>query len=245
MKAKFLVLYNHNDGVIDASCISAGVFRHSDAEQVIAAKGIKNALQEFLDMDGIEYVSNFYGGDDWVNCPDGEVLLPIDIWHCKFSKKPCTLQARIYFDGHSRFLEKCSAPEKNKHGIYKAAIEGRYKGFHHLPGRHLCPMCEWVESANVKKPPHGSDYYEDEEESKVSPYWYHYRFQLTLLDSLLEMVGIELNEELRIELLRLGLPGYVTYCGLCPTCMMLTVGRLDRKLAERLEIIEMEFFRPS
>ena len=40
------------------------------------------------------------------------------------------------------FLRNCLLPKKQKDGIWNAIIKKKYIGFHHLPGRYRCGLCE-------------------------------------------------------------------------------------------------------
>lgn len=77
-----------------------------------------------------------------INCPEGRIELPIDIWYCKLIDKPCPIQASIDTDDWAMFEEHCLAAPERQTGIRGAITNGEYGGFHHLPGRYLCPTCK-------------------------------------------------------------------------------------------------------
>jgi len=71
-----------------------------------------------------------------INCPQGKIELPIDTWHCKDTKTPCPLQGQLDISDPEVFLKLCLLSEETKNGILNAILEGKYKGFHHVPGRY-------------------------------------------------------------------------------------------------------------
>lgn len=80
--------------------------------------------------------------EDVVNCPEGAVRLPIDLWTCKITKDICPLQAQVPLQDQAHFFQHCQAPEPRKTQIFATVERGAYEGFHHMPGRYLCPACQ-------------------------------------------------------------------------------------------------------
>ncbi len=77
-----------------------------------------------------------------MDCPEGKLLEPIDLWQCKLTGKLCPIQADVDPPSFSKFGRYCEAPVETQEGIKKAINKGEYRGFHHLPGRYLCPTCK-------------------------------------------------------------------------------------------------------
>ena len=106
-----------------------------------AIEALRKKLISFLEIEGKEYLSSCKGSDEIVNCPEGYVELPIDLWKCKLSKTLCPTQAQVFITNKPKFLSACLAPEIRKELIFKTIESGDYGGFHHKPGRYKCPMC--------------------------------------------------------------------------------------------------------
>jgi hypothetical protein len=105
---------------------------------------------------------------DDVRCPEGFVDLPLDAWSCKLSKQPCRLQAFIPMNDRATFAAGCHASSEKQEQIITAINEGKYAGFHHVPGRYLCVGCE-------------------EQKHGATAYCYHFHWEMARLDSALGM----------------------------------------------------------
>jgi hypothetical protein len=219
MKVKFLVQHIEVEDSLAISCLSLGIFLSGFVSKNEATTKIRNVLQKYLDTAGTEYIKSFMVSTASVNCPEGYVKLPVDLWYCKVSNTLCNLQAQLLINDEASFLSKCSAPPRKKTEILKAVKGGQYQGFHHVPGRYLCPTCK-------------SD----------GPYKYHYPFELTHMDQLFGVGDKKEFKQLHLEAHRLGLPSSAIACALCPACGLHIVRELDKEIADQLEIIEMDFF---
>lgn len=132
----------------------------------------------------------------------------------------CKLQAQVFLQDHTLFKRRCTAPEERKAGILKAALDGSYGGFHHLPGRNLCPTCE----------------------CKKHQFNYHYRFELTFVSQILGITDDTERDRLHHEALCLGMPSYTLSCALCPSCALRSVSAMRSESACNLEVVEIDFY---
>ena len=67
-----------------------------------------------------------------VDCPEGHIKLPIDLWHCKITRTACPIQAQIDTESWAKFHRHCLAGTERQHGIKAAITSGEYNGFHHM-----------------------------------------------------------------------------------------------------------------
>ena len=135
------------------------------------------------------------GTDDEIQCPEGYIELPADIWMCKLNKQICFLQCAVQLNNQSNFFQKCHAPIERKVNIFKTIENGKYKGFHHMPGRYLCAACE---DKAVKK--------------RYS--FYHYQWEFAELDFAIGK-SYEATEKL---LTKIGLPTFYVSVPICSNC---------------------------
>lgn len=223
MKVKFLLQHRLVEGNHAITCLSANQVESGYSSRAEATEAMKTSLKAYLDSDGKAFVQTWMGNSAVINCPEGYIKLPIDLWCCKLTNESCNLQSQVLLQNPQQFMKGCTASEEMKKGILKAASDGRYKGFHHVHGRNLCPTCR-------------GDGDED------SPFNYHYHFELTLIPGLF---GIASEDDFQYLLLNARvqqLPSYALACGLCPPCATLVVSILDATLLSNLEVLEMEFF---
>lgn len=131
-----------------------------------------------------------------INCPEGKIKLPIDLWYCKITDKSCPLQASINTEKWDEFHKYCLAPKERQEGIGQAITSERYKGFHHMPGRYLCPTCKPSRKGNWDRA-------------------YHFPWELEPLE-----VYVPYNEEeLRLEIIKHGIPSSAQFGALCRNCL--------------------------
>ena len=223
MKVKFLLQHVELEDNLAIACLSNGLFAPGYSTRAEATEEMKTILKAYLDSEGKAYVQNWMGSSRTVNCPEGYIKLPIDIWCCKLTHSPCNLQAQVTLQDQALFISTCAAPENKKAGIFNAVTDGRYNGFHHVPGRNLCPTCQG-------------------DTDEHNPFNYHYHFELTLVPKLFGIAKEREFESLRREASYSGLPSYALACGLCPPCAMRVVSSLDKSFSNDLEIVEMDFF---
>lgn len=109
-----------------------------------AMRCLQDALDEFLSTEAAPWLETlqYARAEDTPNCPEGSIKLPIDLWYCKLVREVCPIQAQVFLDDRTAFLEGCLADEERKVSIYEALREGKYGGFHHVVGRGPCTDCE-------------------------------------------------------------------------------------------------------
>ena len=166
----------------------------------------------------INYWKN-QGTDHLINCPQGFIELPIDLWKCKFNNSMCNLQAQVDINDKETFFKKCTAQDEQKNGIFSAITEGKYDGFHHVPGRNLCVVCE----ANPKK---------------KGSYQYHYEIEMQFIE---DIVNTPENEMLRV-IANSTYPSNIKYCALCTDCALEVVSNLFASHSPELRKIEIEYY---
>jgi len=138
-----------------------------------------------------------------LNCPEGKVELPIDIWYCKIIDKLCPIQAWIDTEHWEVFDEKCIAQEPRKSGVKRAITTEQYRGFHHILGQYLCPLCRPSRTGSHNRR-------------------YHYPWQLFLLRDYVPVADDDLN----LELVRNGLSTAPLYSAICRTCLNEVLAKL-------------------
>lgn len=137
-------------------------------------------------------------------CPEGTLELPIDIWHCKLTGTACPIQAEIDPGDWASFHSHCLASSERQAGIQQAIETGKYDGFHHMPGKWLCPTCKPARSGNPNRQ-------------------YHFEWELLPLRP---FVPYE-EHRLRIELLKRHIPMTALSGHLCRDCLDDILRRLD------------------
>lgn len=162
-------------------------------------------------------------GPDITNCPEGAIRLPIDRWECKLTKEVCPIQAQVFLDDRDRFVRHCQAPKARKEQIFDSVAGGAYNGFHHVPGRYLCPSCK--------------------HEGKKMSFRYHYPWELTLLRAYYPFVYERDWPHVRAKLrnTRHGLT--LVSSALCATHCKELAERIDPVLAAELMVIEFDLSR--
>lgn len=162
-------------------------------------------------------------GPDILNCPEGAIKLPIDLWVCKLTNDVCPIQAQVFLKDQNSFLQGCLAPQDRKEQIFDSAVRGTYDGFHHVTGRFLCVSCE--------------------REGKKMSFQYHYPWELTHLDAYqsfdFERDWLEIRARLKDK--HFGLTLVST--ALCPTHCCELAQQIHPALAAQMMVIDFELFR--
>ena len=216
MKVKFLIhIAKQNDQLWVAKCPALSKASILCQNREDALKDMRNQLAQYLQPEGQSYLSAWKGTSEIISCPEGYVELPIDIWKCKLNRKTCPIQGRVFITDKAKFLYGCHAPRERKEAIFTAIEDSRYNGFHHMPGRYLCPLC------------------------RGKQYRYHYPWELTLLIGFFDIY----DRDFRIRLIREGINLAATTSALCPKCFITVVSKMDPNLEKGLEILELDFFR--
>ncbi len=191
-----------------------------------AAKNMEHATEvahklcsDNIDYEGRPWINSWSKEKDnkKINCPEGYIKLPIDLWCCKLSKEMCSLQANIPLDNKDQFLDGCHANEQRKEDIFNTVSNGKYDGFHHVPGRYLCVACE-----NKKK--------------KTNSFSYHYPWEFAELDIALG----KSYEETRVILTKKSLPSTYVSCPLCASCCNEIATKIDPSLTAQLKVLEFD-----
>ena len=133
-----------------------------------------------------------------IDCPQAYIDLPIDNWKCKDSKGPCPLQGQLDISNQNLFLSRCLVSEERKKGILNAITTGKYNGFHHIPGRYLCGLCN--------KPRRN--------------YNYHFPWELTRLYDHCELDSIRNDVNRARELILEGFSFSALSSALCGECFL-------------------------
>ena len=152
-----------------------------------------------------------------IRCPEGFVMLPSDTWCCKITKDLCCLQSFVDTNDKSGFLAGCDASVNKKEEIFTTIVEQKYNGFHHVPGRYLCPACK------------------DSKTSK-SPFSYHYRWETALLDMALGLPYKEVKRLMPVDQFN---NSYLN-SRLCAACCIKIANELSPSAAKGLELLEFE-----
>lgn len=216
MKVKFLIyIVRQSQQSWIARCPATSKVSNACHSRRDVIKDIRNKLAQFLQIEGKKYLSSWKGTPEIINCPEGFIELPIDLWKCKLNKKICPLQAKIFIKDKVEFMVGCLAPGGRKKAIFETIKDSRYEGFHHMPGRYKCPLCV------------GREY------SK-----YHYPWELTPLSEFFDVH----STEFRIAYIKKGidLAGYAH--SLCPDCFRTVVSKIDLNLENEFDTQELDFF---
>lgn len=132
----------------------------------------------------------------FIHCPEAKIELPIDLWYCKLKDQACPIQGIINTDSWVTFNEHCLAPNDRREGIQESISSGRYTGFHHIPGRYLCPMCKPSRKGNWERA-------------------YHYPENLQHLQ-----LFVPYDEEtLRTKIIKKNIPSVAQFGRLCRKCL--------------------------
>ena len=154
-------------------------------------------VSKFIEIHGRKHIESCSFDETHVNCPQAFILLPLDAWYCKNTKQNCPIQGWLDMSNKANFFKSCLVQEKVKNGIWGSIVQGKYRGFHHVPGRYLCALCE---NDNIN-------------------YNYHYPWELTILSDHCKINEIWHNPERAKQLIKNGFPrssfGY-----LCAKCFI-------------------------
>ncbi len=196
---------NNTNIEIESSCLIKG---KTQIKELIQAQILYYAKQ---------YIQDQSGNDKYIRCPKVKVTLPIDRWDCKIDKEMCHFGSQIDLSNKNEFLNKCRLPIGDKNGIWKILRKGEYDGFHHIPGRYLCPECES----------------QNKSEKKIN-FNYHYPWELNSLANFFEKYKDDLD--FKRHLMLNNIPTSVLWANFCPKCFI----KLKNKLNKYIENWEYE-----
>lgn len=143
---------------------------------------IQRTINNWVQEVGTHYVDHWSNTEDYVTCPEGDVLLPIDRWHCKITGELCPIQARVPLQSKENFIDGCNIetaseeyekdPDGYKEGIWQAVNNEKYLGGHHKVGRRPCVFCSEKERQHYLHFPWEMTelytHFEDYEEARIS-----------------------------------------------------------------------------
>lgn len=173
-------------------------------------------INEIMSSTAVKYISFFSISENSIFCPDAKIVLPIDSICCKEDEEICSIGGGIDLRNKALFMDTCRINRK-KEGIWEAITTGKYKGFHHVTGKYLCPNCE------RKKP----------------SFNYHYPWELITLSDFVNF----LDESVRTKMITKKINKAVSYSSYCIDCSIILIQQLELPL--NLEIIHTEVFRES
>jgi len=183
---------------------------------------LRAQVEEIFVPQSRAWFKEFRGSNEAPNCPEGAIRLPIDIWVCKLTDETCPIQAQVFMQEPEKFFSGCLAPEKRKQQIMDTIIQGKYGGFHHVPGRFLCAACEI--------------------EEKKTSFQYHYPWELTSIEAYYPFSQRDWSE-LRRRLLKKNISLSTISTALCALHCKQLAEQIDSKISAELFILKFELFR--
>ncbi len=252
MKIKFLVQGKQKpDGSYEVIC-QGKFFKNPTVGAPSVDEGaevLNHVLTKFMDTRGMAWIERWKGGKDYVNCPEAYVELPIDLWKCKVTKDRCNLQAQVNIKDKQEFFDRCHAPENRKRNIFKTIRDGKYTGFHHVPGRHLCVQC--LKDKGKKINMHYHYPWELVSISDCINFSGEYENEAPTSDEILDFEdSLVLDEQLRKEgyltlgemIEREGFEPLAADYGVCPECCKRIISAVFPEIQNQLRVIELDFY---
>ena len=185
-----------------------------------AISRVRKLVSNFIEEYGRQYIEPTEN-NNCINCPQGKTELPIDNWHCKDTKTSCPLQGQLSMSDPDVFFERCLLAEEKKNGIWNAIVKGEYKGFHHIPGRYLCGLC-----------------------NKSRRYYnYHFPWELTHLSAHCDLSSIWNNPKRAKELILSGFPREAITTYLCCECFFKASKYIPEININEYEVMIYEYIR--
>jgi len=182
---------------------------------------IHELISVFIEGFGRRYIESCDSKNSRLNCPQGYLELPIDVWCCKNTKTPCPLQGLLDTSNSEKYFKLCLVSEETKNGIWNAIIRGKYKGFHHVPSRYRCGLCDRPRI-----------YYN-----------YHYPWELTLLSDHCDIKSIWSDIKRAKELVFRGFSSVAVHTALCCGCFQKASRFLPEINLSEYEIIIYDYRR--
>lgn len=186
-----------------------------------AISNLSKQVSAFIEESARKYIEAHSMRNGKINCPQAFILLPLDMWYCKKSKTNCSLQGQLDISNPQTFYSLCPLPEKMKNGIWDSIIDGTYKGFHHMPGRYKCVLCQ---------------------KDKIN-FNYHYPWELTLLSDHCNIVEIWKDPRRASQLIATGFSLSALYGSLCANCFKNSAKLLPEIKLEEYDTIVYEYHR--
>jgi hypothetical protein len=205
-------------------------------------------LEQFMKIRGMASITKWKGDDGCVNCPEGSIQLPSDIWKCKISKEGCGIQGQIPLDDKERFFAWCKASDIQKESIFKTVTSGTYTGFHHHPGRFLCPQCQSDRGKKVNERYHYQ--WEFASVSNCVDFSGEFKSEVSGTDKIkyidedmegpLKKQGYLLLEDM---LRNKGFEPSAASCLVCARCCKRIVSDVFPEIAHQLRVLELDFYQ--
>ncbi len=212
-----------NDWVASAYYKESSFCTIRAASSAAAIAELKAQAEEVLLPQARAWLNEWRGSNEAPNCPEGAIRLPIDLWVCKLSNETCPIQAQVFVKEPEQFLGGCLAPKERKQQILDTVAQGKYDGFHHVPGRFLCLSCE--------------------REGKKPSFRYHYPWELTCVEAYFPFVLERDWPALRRRLGNENISLSTVSTPLCaPHCRQLA-DQLHSGMAAELFVLELELGR--
>ena len=194
-----------------------------EASSAAAIAEMKAHVEEVLLPQARAWLNKWRGSNEAPNCPEGAIRLPIDLWVCKLTDETCPIQAQVFVQEPDQFFGGCLAPQERKQQILDTVSQGKYDGFHHVPGRFLCVSCK--------------------REGKKPSLSYHYPWELTCVEAYYPFVLKRDWPALRRRLGSENISLSTVSRALCaPHCRQLAE-QLDSGMAAELFVLEPELGR--
>jgi hypothetical protein len=189
---------------------------------------LTRSVEYTLATAGRDYLRNLghAGSQEAVVCPEGAIRRPIDTWICKVDKKTCPIQAQVRLDDPQHFFGGCLLAEDRRNAIFATVQSGRYRGFHHMTGRYLCPRCEELQG----------------NESAAS---YHYPWELS---SFTRVTEFDLDRDMltAVPLLsRANMGRSVVLAALCARHCIEVAELLTPHAVGDLDVLQLDIHRPD
>ncbi len=195
--------------------------------EVELATNLRLSIQDYLATEGSAWLQEMQHADapEVVNCPEGAIKLPIDLWVCKVVDQTCPIHAQVFVDAPERFLDGCLAPQARKQAILGAVSQGRYSGFHHTRGRYLCVRCA-------------------DERGSESSFSYHYPWELSSLEDFAPFELMRDMAEVLPKLMSAGISRGSVGNALCADHSLEIAELLYPEIARELQVFEFNITRP-
>lgn len=101
---------------------------------------------------GRDWIDHFANAETTVTCQEGDLVLPVDTWHCKITGDMCPLQAQIPLDDKEQFFQGCNiekapdeindSPQEYKEKLWDTVQREQFTGEHHKASRYACVRCQ-------------------------------------------------------------------------------------------------------
>lgn len=182
---------------------------------------LKDKIDKFLNRHGKNWVNTFKGtGTNGIkiNCPDSFIRLPVDTWCCKHDRDICSLQASISLSDKESFLSNCRADKKES--IFAAVERKTYDGFHHVPGRYLCPYCDHTMKHSQQN------------------FKYHYPWELYPLWECVNFDNVSIYKKMQRQNIPLG----VRFSKVCAHCFLKLLNQFSLGSANDFFVLDVDFF---